>query len=180
MKQLTILIIIGIVAVGAVFYGAGTKRSRAEEAVKAMRRILQAERDNKAKLNSFFDVYRNQDSHGYIQNPLTDYVTDKGTGTPSPLTAGANVDVGMPRYFSNHAFSVDAYPADADGASNLFTNPKGTDFIISTNGADSVSCAVSADNCAFKAAEVSDYRLEMDSAGRVAVSYDSGAHWARY
>ena len=98
-----------------------------------------------------------------------------GTGVVTGADNGVDIDVGVALYYSNAAFSVDA----VNHASARFTNPGPVDFVITTDGSDSVACGAA--DCATAASTVVDYRLEMDNTGRTFVSYDGdGGPWEAY
>ncbi len=142
------------------------RRARGSEAVSAMIMLRQGLRNYHINNNTFFDI-----GAGNILNALP---TSVSGGTPSPSTAGLEIDVGIAHYFSNAAYSVDA----TSPASARFTNPNPVDFIISVNGSASVSCGST--NCATDAAAIANYRLEMDNTDRVYFSYNGGTNWYRY
>lgn len=168
-----ILIVVSIVAILATISGPAflqhQKKAVASEAVAAMSLIRQAQRDYHINTDHYYDV-----TSGNIANGFPTSVT---AGTPTPSTAGVDVDVGVSAYFSNQAFTVDA----TSPTSARFTSPPPVDFLVLVNGAASVKCTSSVvTNCAIKADKVSQYDLEMDNSGRVYVSYDNGTNWQAY
>ena len=183
-ELLVVLVIVGILAaVATPIYLQNVQRSRAAEAIATMGLLRQAQRDYQLNSNNYFDTNGGSatpdTTNGQIQNGLPTSVT-AATGAPSPLTAGANVNVGTAQYFSNSAFSVDSVNQSATGASALFTGPKSVNFIVTANGNNSRACSGAITNCAVKASEVANYRLEMDNSGRIFVSYDNGTTWSAY
>ena len=180
-ELLVVLVIVGILAAVAVpIYLQNVQRARAAEAIATMGLLRQAERDYQLNSNNYFDI-ASTSAVGNIQNGLPTSVVGT-TGAPTLSTAGANVNVGTAQYFSNSAFTVDAVNQSTNGASALFTGPNSVNFIITANGQNSRSCPGSTDpnNCAVKAGEVANYRLEMDNSGRIFISYDNAVTWSAY
>ena len=165
-----VLIVVAIVSVLAAIsvpsYMQHVRRATAAEAVAMMAMVREGLRDYNINNNTFFDI-----GAGNTPNALP---TSVASGIPTPSTAGVNVDAGVAHYFSNASYSVDA----TSPTSSRFTNPSPVDFIISVNGSSSVACGSS--NCATNAAQIADYRLEMDNTDRVFVSYDGGTNWTPY
>ena len=190
-ELLVVLVIVAILAaVATPLYIANTRRAKASEAVATMGLIRQALRDFRVNNNTYFDIPVLATT-GNIQNPLPPLgAINLGSGLVTPAnTYGVDVDTGIPQYFSNAAFSVQAAGTgalpDVDGASNLLTNPPAQDFIITVAGSGSIGCSTSVvANCAVKAGDINNgasaYVLEMDNTGRVAISYDNGTKWSSY
>ncbi len=190
-ELLVVLIIVAIlVAVAAPLYLTNVKRSRMSEAVATMGLIRQAERDYKVNHNAYFDITEVTTQSLNAGNVKNGFPTAVATdGTPTPATAGADVNLGATQYFSNAAYFVDADNASpaAPGsiraiATGLFTNPAPVDFIISVRGANSFPCPngaapTSTQSCATKATEVNgtsattDYEAVMDNSGRIFACY---------
>ena len=173
-ELLVVLVIVGILAaVATPLYLQNTKKAKASEAVATMGLLRQAERDFKANRDIYFDVASNK-----IQNPLP-------LGSPG-TNDGLTVDVGVPKYFSSDAYTVDAAPSDTDGAAGLFVNPPIVDFVVKAGGSASVQCASGAtasSHCATAKADVQTYNLEMDNSGRTFVCYGScttTTNWGPY
>ncbi len=189
-ELLVVLVIVAILAaVATPLFVQNTKRAKASEAIATMGLMRQALRDYKINTNTYFDVTSDN-----IQDPLppTSEIT-KTTGVlANPNNFGLDVDVGVGQYFSNAAFTVEAKgttgtitPSSDVNSTKIFENPSAVDFLIKVDGSKSVSCkATGADlnNCAVKADEVANYRIEMDNSGRVAISYKDGAAntWSNY
>jgi prepilin-type N-terminal cleavage/methylation domain-containing protein len=166
-EVLMVVAIISILAMlSAPAYMQFTQKPRASEAVATMTLMRQALRDYKIVHNSYFDM-----ASGDLANDLP---TSVSSGLPTPSNAGLKIDVGVVRYFSNAAFSVDA----TSPVSALFTNPGPVDFIITADGSASVACGSS--NCAIDQAKVAAYRLVMDNSGRIFFSTNSGTSWQGY
>ena len=164
------LLVVAIVAILATIavpaYMQHVRKATAAEAVAQMAMIREGLRDYHINHDTFYDI-----GAGNTLNALPTSVT---SGSPTPTSAGVNVDAGIAHYFSNGAYSVDATAP----SSSRFTNPGPVDFIISVNGHNSAACGSS--NCATSAAAVDAYRLEMDNTDRAFVSYDGGTHWTAY
>ena len=159
-EMLAVLLILGIlVAIAAPMYLVHVNRARASEAVAAMALIRQAERDNFMRRNSYLTV-----ASGNLSND------------PEATPAGLDIDIGTAQYFSSAAYSVSVPPVPVSGQ---FSNPPAVDFVIYVTGAigTNVKCSGNETNCAIRADDVKDYRMEMDNSGRVFVSYDAGANW---
>jgi prepilin-type N-terminal cleavage/methylation domain-containing protein len=202
-ELLVVLVIVAILAaVATPIYLANTKRSKMSEAIATMGLIRQAERDYKVNHGFYFDIAEVTTqalTAGNIKNGLPNSVV--ADGTPTPATAGVDVNVGTSQYFSNAAFFVDAHNTTPTSitsvrtvATGLFTNPPPVDFIISARGANSFPCGTvspaAAESCAVKATEVNgasattDYEAVMDNSGRIYVCYgtdcSAAANWSAY
>lgn len=164
------MIVVGIISLLAMIavppYLVHLKRSKALEAVSVMAMIREEMRDYRVNHQTYFDM-----GGGNIQNALPTSVTG---GVPTPTDAGLGLDVGVTQYFSGASYSVDG----TSPASARFTSPGPVDFLIQVNGGDSVACGST--ECAFNAATVNDYRLEMDNTDRIFVSYDGGTTWSAF
>ncbi len=167
---LLVVIIIGILAsISAPMFLQHQKRAVASESVAAMALVRQALRDYFIVHDTYYDV-----GAGNIKNALP---TSVSAGTPTPSSAGVDVDVNVAKYFSNAAYSIDA----TSPSSARFTNPPAVDFLITVNGADSVACSSTVQSdCAISPTAVSKMDLEMDNSGRIFVSYDNGSNWTSY
>ena len=189
-ELLVVLVIIAILAaVATPIYLSNTKKSKMSEAVAATGLIRQALRDYKVNNNTYFDV-----TADHIQKPLPPLseITLASGALATPANFGVDVDAGIPQYFSNAAYTIEAAGTgalpDTNGASNLFTNPPAVDFIIRVDGTNSVQCAAgTTTNCAIRGNDViggagnaNSYQLEMDNSGRTFVSYDNGTTWGVY
>jgi len=170
-----IMIVVFIVALLAALaipnFTRHTRRAKAGEAIATMSLIRQAMRDYDINNNTHYDV-----ATGNIDNniPLLASI-NLATGAVTGANNGVDIDVGVAQYFSNAAFSVDA----VNHVSARFTNPGPVDFVISTDGSNSVACGAA--DCAINAGIVTNYRLEMDNTGRVFISYDGdGGPWEAY
>ena len=188
-ELLVVLVIIAILAaVATPLYIANTKRAKASEAVAALGLIRQVERDFQINNNTYFDVASDD-----IQDPLPALADITLTSGAVTAGHGVAVDVGIPQYFSNAVYTIDAKGttgtlAAPTGTGSIFQNPGPVDFLIKVDGGNSVLCtgAVTT-NCAVKASEVGqgtgtsdDYILYMDNTGRIAVSYDGGTTFGAY
>jgi len=184
-ELLIVLVIIGILAaVATPLYLANTQRARATDAVATMSLVRQALRDYRLSHNTYFTI-KKVATTGQIQNALPDSVGT--TKEPDPGTSGVEVNAGIAQYFSNSAYSVLAATSNtltSGSFSAPFSNPNPVEFLISVDGSASTLCSSSATaNCAVKATEVKDFRLEMDNSGRIFVSYDGGGSsgtWVKY
>ena len=131
--------------------------------------------------NTYFDIATNE-----IQLPLPPVGDITLTTGALANPAGLDIDVGIPQYFSNHSFTVNAKGTagtgfTAAGASGKFVTPAAVDFIITVDGSASVACGgLVVTNCAIKGGEISAYKMEMDNSGRIFVSYDNGTTWGAY
>ena len=203
-ELLVVLVIVAILAaVAAPLYLANTKKSKMAEAIATMGLIRQAERDYKVNHNAYFDILEvtTQDlDAGNIKNAFPSSMTDVPAGTPSPTSAGVDMNVGTTQYFSNNAYFADANTAAGSigsirtVATGLFTNPPPVDFIVSARGANSFPCSTTSpsatQSCATKASEVkgtsgtTDFEAVMDNSGRTFVCYgvacDTAANWSAY
>lgn len=153
-----ILVVVGIVALLASLSAPVViqhrRRAMAMEPLGVMALIREAMRDHYINAGAYYDVT----SNNIQQAPTT----------------GVDVDAGVTRYFSNHAYTIDG----TTPVSARFTSPGPVDFLIVVNGNNSTACSSSVlTNCATSAAAVSTFRLEMDNSGRTFVSYDSGTNW---
>lgn len=169
-EVLMVVMLIGILAsISGPIYFQQRNRALASEALAMMSLIRQSLRDYHIVSDAYYDI-----AGGNVHNALP---TSVSAGTPTPSTAGADVDAGVAQFFSNHAYSVDA----TSPSSARFSNPPVVDFLITVNAGDSVACSSSVStNCAIYAGRVANYDLEMDNSGRIFVSYDNGSHWQLY
>ncbi len=192
-ELLVVLVIVAILAaVATPLFIQNTKRAKASEAIATMGLMRQALRDYKINANKYFTIT----SSDKIQDPLppATKVNDKGDLSASN-TYGLDIDVGIPQYFSNGAFTVLTKGANSplvvgDSQSGLFTDPPPVDFIITATG--EVKEGVNAEcgqnkqtDCAIKASEVNEYIMEMDNSGRIFVSYkkepnNAARKWSNY
>lgn len=177
-ELLVVLLIIGILAaVAAPMYLANTSRARASEAVAAMSLIRQAERDYYVSHTGYIDVI----------------IGSETAGISAPPPTGVGVDVGVAQYFSNACYTVTTgggIPTWPAGITT--TNPPTTpvDFVIVVNGANTVTPPTGTPlRGAVRGDEVNgdtdpegvsnQYRLAMDNAGRIFVSYN-GTTWGEW
>ena len=183
-ELLVVLVIIAILAaVAAPLYLANTKKAKAAEAVATMALMRQALRDYKISHNGYFT---NTNPGAGAQGGIIQHVlpTSVAGTTPSPLTAGLDVDAGAAQYFSNSAFTFTAESVIAFTDPSIVGQPATpVDFLIKVDGSKSENTGCTnykpLDNCATKKGEVSTYKLEMDNSGRTFVSYD-GSTWQLY
>ena len=181
-ELLVVLVIVAILAaVATPLFLNNIQRAKASEAAATAALMRQALREFRTKNGNFFDIASVADV-GNIQNALPTSVV-VATGVPTPATAGLAINAGTTRYFSNSAFTVAAVDQVAAGTSGQFANPDSQGYTIFIDGSLSRACpgiAGQLANCAAKAAEVVNYRMEMDDSGRIYVSYDAGTTWAEY
>ena len=152
------LVVVGIISILASLatpaFLTHIKRARASEAVASMYMIRQSIKDYYINHGSYFDV-------------ASDHIQDQPT-------TGVDVNLGVTKYFSNAAFTVDG----TSPSSARFSLPSATDFIITATGNNSVACGSS--NCALSKSAVANFILEMDNTARIYVSYDNGTSWSQY
>ncbi|MDD5729682.1 MAG: hypothetical protein PHN57_00940, partial [Candidatus Omnitrophica bacterium] len=135
-----------------------------------MSQIRQGERDYFVNHNAYFTI-----TSGNIDSALP---TSVSAGTPTPASAGVDVNAGVAQYFSNATFTVTANGTLAWDTNITPGNPGApVDFLISVDGTTppNVACTGGSTDCAVHNTDVSTFRLEMDNSGRVFVSYGSGA-----
>jgi len=183
-ELLVVLVIIAILtAIVSPLYSANTNRAKASEAVGAMALIRQAQRDYRIAATRYYTVIPEL-VDGNIQNPIP--VSVSPAGIPTPSDAGVDVDVAITPYFSNQAYEVIAQAAAGQAQAPFDNPPTPVDFLILVDGNNSVACTGGIiTNCASKADDVEDFRLEMDNAGRIFVCYDGAdcgdpGNWRSY
>lgn len=167
-ELLIVLVIIGILAaVAAPIYLAQTRRAKASEAVAVISQMRQAEREYFTKHNSYRTV-----AAGDLANE------------PEAASAqGLAINVGVPQYFCNDAYSV------GTATTGRFTSPAAADFVIAVDGGVCVG-ASGTDTFAIHEDDINgsisggvttgQYMLEMDNSGRIFVSYDGGTSWSAW
>jgi len=157
-----VMVVVGILGILVALATPGFRihifRARASEAIATMGLIREMEREYFSKHNAYLVVaspnLRNDPGH--------------------PTAPGLGIEVGTVQYFSNAAYSV-ALTWTVSHFTTAPTNP--VDFLISANGNASVQCSGAITDCAVRANDIRNYRLEMDNTGRVVISYDSGTNW---